>query len=169
MSRDVSGNDDAVRRLIDRSEIRDVVTRYFMSADRRDFVAFLDCFVPGTTVDYSDLLPVGPEETIEVVTDLIDRTMAERFGTTQHFMGNHECVLEGDTARVETYCVAMHAHLDPTTDDGAHLTSALRYVDRFARGADGRWRIAHRQAVRDLAFLLPGRTASRYVPEGDRT
>lgn len=158
--------DDAIRYLLDRTEIRDVVTRYFVSADRRDFAAFLDCFVPGTTVDYSDLLPVGPEESVEVVTDLIDRTMAERFGTTQHFMGNHECTVEGDTARVETYCIAMHQHLDPATDDGAHLTSALRYVDRFERGPDGRWRIAHRRASRDLAFLLPGRTATRYVPDG---
>ncbi len=153
--------DPALRRMTDRLEIRDLVTRYFMSADRRDFVSLVGCFVPGTLVDYSGLLPVDPATPIEDVAAMIDRAMAATYGPTQHFMGNHECSLDGDTATAETYCLAMHQNLDPAADAGNRPTSALRYIDRLVRTSDG-WRIEHRRAVRDIAFSLPPRAPAMW-------
>jgi len=149
-------NDHRVQLLLDRLEINDVVTRYFCSADERDFDKFRSCFVAGTSVDYSELLPVPRDCPVEQVAEVIERTMAERFGPTQHFMGNHEITVEGDTARGVTYCLAIHQLLPPN-DEAQRLTSALRYLDRFVRTADG-WRIAHRTVTRDIALDLPGRT-----------
>jgi hypothetical protein len=149
--------DPTVRYLADRLEIRDLVTRYFVSADRRDFVTLVGCFVPGTLVDYSDLLPVDPASPIDDVAAMIDRAMAATYGPTQHFMGNHECAVDGDVATAETYCLAIHQNLDAAADGGMRPTSALRYIDRLVRTADG-WRIEHRRAVRDIALTLPPRT-----------
>jgi hypothetical protein len=141
--------------LLDRLEINDLVTRYFCSADERDFDKFRSCFVAGTSVDYSELLPVPADCPVERVSEVIEATMAERFGPTQHFMGNHEVTIDGDTASGVTYCLAIHRLLPP--DENAHrLTSALRYLDRFVRTEAG-WRIAHRTVTRDIALDLPGR------------
>ena len=150
--------------LLDRQEIRDVVTRYFMSADRRDFVALVDCFVPDTLVDYSDLLPVSPTTPIAEVAAMIDSAMGDLYNNTQHFMGNHECVIDGSRAEVETYCLAIHEYLDDSVDGGTRPTSALRYIDRFVRTSDG-WRIEHRKAVRDIALQLPPRAITMWQPE----
>ncbi|MGA1147453.1 MAG: nuclear transport factor 2 family protein [Candidatus Nanopelagicales bacterium] len=150
--------------LLDRQEIRDVVTRYFMSADRRDFASLVDCFVPDTLVDYSDLLPVAPATPIAEVAALIDSAMGALYNNTQHFMGNHECIITGNRAAVETYCLAIHENIDDSADSGTRPTSALRYIDRFIRTADG-WRIEHRKAVRDIALQLPPRAITMWQPE----
>ncbi len=150
--------------LLDRQEIRDVVTRYFMSADRRDFASLVDCFVPDTLVDYSDLLPVAPATPIVEVAALIDSAMGALYNNTQHFMGNHECIITGNRAAVETYCLAIHENIDDSAESGTRPTSALRYIDRFIRTADG-WRIEHRKAVRDIALQLPPRAVTMWQPE----
>jgi hypothetical protein len=147
---------DRLQYLLDRVELNDLVTRYFRSADERDFDRFRSCFVPGTAVDYSELLPVPAGCPVEQVAEVIEATMAERYGPTQHFMGNHDVTIDGDTARGTTYCLAIHQLLPP--DDGAaRVASALRYVDRFVRTEAG-WRIEHRTVTRDIALDLPGRT-----------
>jgi len=162
-----SSDDPAVRYLLDRLEIRDLAARYFRAADRRDFANLVGCFVAGTTVDYSDLLPVAAATPIADVAAVIEAAMAEHYGATQHFMGNHECEVDGDTATAETYCLAVHQYLDPTLDGGGRPTSALRYLDRLVRTADG-WRIAHRTAVRDLAVSLPPRDVPGWTPDRAR-
>ena len=149
---------------MDRVEILDVVTRYFNSADRRDFDALIDCFAPGTLVDYSELLPVSAATPIVEVAAVIQAAMAELYGPTQHFIGNHECTIDSDRARVETYCLAMHAYLDAGREDGARPASALRYLDDFVRSADGRWRIHHRRVTRDFALSLPDRAVAIWSP-----
>ena len=153
-----------IRFLLDRQEIRDVVTRYFISADRRDFVSLVDCFVPGTLVDYSELLPVSSGTPIVEVAAMIDSAMSGLYSNTQHFMGNHECIIDGDRAAVETYCLAIHEYLDDAIDDGTRPTSALRYIDQFVRTSDG-WRIGHRKAVRDIALQFPPRAVTMWQPE----
>ncbi len=157
--------DAQLRLLLDRMEIRDLVTRYFAAADRRDFADLVGCFVEGTEVDYSDLLPVGPAARIAEVAATIDAAMAANYGPTQHFMGNHSCAVDGDTATAETYCLAIHQYLDPAVDDGGRPTSALRYLDRLVRTPEG-WRIAYRRAVRDLSVSLPARDVPGWEPHG---
>ena len=157
--------DEKLRWVADRIEIRDVVTRYFMSADRRDFASLVDCFVPGASVDYSDLLPVDPVSPIVDVAAMIESAMADQYGPTQHFMGNHECTVDGDRAQVETYCLAIHQYLDESKDGGTRPTSALRYLDVFLRTPVG-WRISHRRAARDVAMSLPPRLATMWTTSG---
>ena len=79
------GSGDArVQMLLDRLEIHDLVTRYYCAADQRDFKAFLSCFVPGTLVDYSEVLPVSSAHPVEKVTAVIEAAMATAFSNTQH-------------------------------------------------------------------------------------
>jgi hypothetical protein len=150
---------DKLQYLLDRLELRDLVTKYFNSADERDFDKFRSCFVAETAVNYSELLPVADDCPVERVSEVIEATMAEKFGPTQHFMGNHEVSIDGKTARGTTYCLAMHQLLPPSDESAPRLSSALRYIDRFVR-TDAGWRIEHRTATRDIAMDLPGRSLS---------
>ena len=144
---------------MDRLEIQDLVTRYYCAADQRDFEKFLSCFAPGTDVDYSEVLDVPAAHPAEKVSALIESTMAVTFGGTQHFMGNHTVTIDGDTAKGETYCLAIHQYLDPSRDDDQRPVSALRYIDRFIRTKDG-WLIEHRRVTRDVGMFFTGRSAS---------
>jgi hypothetical protein len=81
---------------------------------------------------------------------LIDSAMGAPYNNTQHFMGNHECIITGNRATVETYCLAIHESIDDWVVNGTRPRSALRYIDQFIRTADG-WRIEDRKTVRDSA------------------
>ena len=153
-------NDARIQHLLDRLEISDLVTRYYCAADRRDFDLFRSCFVPGTAVDYSEMLPVADDAPVEVVVDAIEAAMAEHYSNTQHFMGNHTVEIDGDTATGETYCLAMHQYIDDSRDADQRPVSALRYIDRYVRTPEG-WRIEHRYVTRDIGAFFTGRT----VPE----
>lgn len=156
--------DTRVQFLLDRLEIHDLVTRYYCAADQRDFAAFLSCFVPGTHVDYSEVLPVSSAQAVEEVTAVIEAAMAAVFSNTQHFMGNHTVSIDGDSASGETYCLAIHQYIDPSQDQDQRPVSALRYLDRFVRTEDG-WRIEHRTVTRDVGAFFASRTAT--IPQVD--
>lgn len=158
--------DARVQMLLDRLEINDLVTRYYCAADRRDFELFLSCFVPGTAVDYSEVLPVPASHPVEEVTSLIEAAMAATFSNTQHFMGNHTVSIDGDEATGETYCLAIHQYIDPSRDDDQRPVSALRYLDRFVRGEHG-WQIEHRRVTRDVGIYFAARDAE--LPPDPRT
>ena len=89
--------DSRVQLLLARLEIHDLVTRYYCAADQRDFKAFLSCFVPGTLVDYSEVLPVSSAHPVEKVAAVIEAAMAAVFSNTQHFMGNHTVAIDDYT------------------------------------------------------------------------
>ncbi len=141
--------------LSDRLAIADLMVQYFVNVDRRRFDAVKGVFVPGTLVDYSDLMPIGNAVPAEEVVDRIEAAMAENYSTTLHNMGNHEVVVEGDRARSEIWVVAYHVYSDPSRQQGRLPVAGLRYLDRLVRTADG-WRIEHRRATSDWrAWLEP--------------
>lgn len=154
----MNDTDRAVRYLLDRLEIQDLVTRYFCAADQRDFKLFVGCFVAETMVDYSELLPVPSAHPIEEVASVIEATMARLYSNTQHFIGNHTVTVDGDRATGETYCLAVHQHIDATLDDDQRPVSFLRYLDRYVRTEHG-WRIEHRRVTRDVGAFVAARTA----------
>src|SRR5690606_12311300 len=69
-----------------------------------------------------------------------------------------------DAAHVESYVLAFNRRAG---GDGAVEVFAGRYVDRFER-RDGRWRIAHRKALRDVDTLVDRRGWAGKIPEGSR-
>lgn len=147
---------DALRGLLDRQEIHDVLMRYARGIDRRDFELVRSCYHPGATDDHGSFKGTVDEFIPWVAGQL------ERFDTTMHLLGNVLIELDGDDARVETYCVAYHRLLGQDTDSIA----GLRYVDRFERRS-GAWRIADRTIVVEWN-RLDDVTAPGFSPEYQR-
>ena len=125
----------AIRDLLDRAAIHDVLLRYARGVDRRDLGLVASCFLPDAS--YEGALARG---TIgDALAALRDR-MA-RYDTTMHFIGNQLIEINGDTASSETYAVAYHR----LTENGEAKLFAIgvRYCDGLVRDGD-QWRIQRR-------------------------
>ncbi len=130
-----STTEAAVRALIDRAAIHDVLLRYARGVDRRDFDLVASCFMRDAA--YEGALAHGR---IEDALAALPARMA-RYASTMHFMGNQLIELAGDTATSETYTVAYHRLR--AGNGQADRTLGLRYLDDFIR--DGaQWRICKR-------------------------
>jgi len=133
--------------LADRFAIHDLTMQYWMNVDRRDWPRVKDCFVPGTLVDYSALMPIDTAVPAEEVVDRIAAAI-EIYAVTVHNVGNHEVILDGDEARSEACIVAHHVYRDPDRQGGRLPVAGLRYRDVMVRTAAG-WRIRDRVATTD--------------------
>lgn len=125
--------------LIDRAAIQELLARYARGVDRKDPAMVASCFAPGCA--YEGTLGRG---TIEDVLPALEGAMA-RYAKTLHHLGTQAIELDGDTARVETYCLAHHEARDPTPGR-RFRTVAVRYEDTCRR-VGGRWLI-HARTVR---------------------
>jgi hypothetical protein len=118
--------------------------RYAAAVDACDREAFLDVF----TAD--GRLRTWQPDAVEPFVDLqgreqlafVPKVMNELYRRTAHLMTNHLVEIDGDAARGTVLCTARHLHKNPGDRDV--LVVVIRYVDRYAREADG-WRIADRE------------------------
>lgn len=142
--------------VADRIAIHDITMQYWMNVDRRDWPAVKACFVPGTLVDYSALMPIDAAVPAEEVVDRIAAAI-EIYAVTVHNVGNHEVHLDGDVARSEACIVAHHVYADPARQGGRLPVAGLRYRDVLVRTGDG-WRIRDRVATTDWRAWWEPRT-----------
>jgi len=126
-----------IRKLEDRQDIRDCLTRYARGVDRLDRELILSAYHPDAIDDHGVFVG-GPADFADWVIALHGTNNAR----TQHYVVNHSCELDGDVAHCETY------YMTGFTDaqDRPLHRSGGRYVDRFER-RDGRWAIAARKSV----------------------
>ncbi len=83
--------------------------------------------------------------------EFIDWVLPElqKFKGTSHSITNISCEITGDVAHAESY-ITFHVW----TADATYVTFGnARYIDRLER-RDGRWAIAHREAVIDYRAKL---------------
>ena len=127
--------ESAVRELLDRAAIHEVLLRYARGVDRRDFALVASCFMPGAAYDGA-----LAQSTIENALAALPERMA-RYHSTMHFLGNQLVELNGDTAHSETYAVAYHR----LTAGGVSQLRvvAIRYLDDLVRHVE-QWRIQRR-------------------------
>ena len=130
----------AVQALLDERDIVQVALRYCRALDTKNWALLDDVFVADATAELgSPVQLVG----IEAIRGRI-RTALELLDDSQHLVGNHEVVLDGDTATHRCYLQAQHVRQAAT--GGPNYIVAGRYEDRVVR-TDAGWRIAHRTLV----------------------
>lgn len=130
----------ALRRLVDKDEIKDVLFTYCRGIDRCDEALLRSVYHPGATDDHG--LFAG---TAEAFVDWL-LPVLQGFAATQHTLGNILIALDGDRAHVESYYNAFHRVPEPSGD--RDVIVAGRYVDDFERRA-GVWKIRARQVLCD--------------------
>jgi 3-phenylpropionate/cinnamic acid dioxygenase small subunit len=127
----------AVRELIDRAVITEVLHSYARLVDERDFAAVAELFTDDCLAEYG----VEEADILHSASDLAE-WLTNRVGVseTSHHISNVQIRLRGtDQAEATSYVYAWHRipglPVEPVV--------MARYVDVLARGTDG-WRIAHR-------------------------
>lgn len=125
----------------DRLDIADVLARYCLALDDRDWGMLVRVFTEDAVAEYAR---VGVSRGLDAITATV-RSSLEPLDASQHCIGTSlvEAGAEGTVGR--TYLVAQHiVHGMPGGDT---FTVAGTYTDRFVRAPDG-WRIRHRQLSR---------------------
>lgn len=130
----------ALRQMLDRERLYELVTRYCRAIDRADEELLLSCYHSDATQDHGAYKGAIPG----LVTHLRGRALDPAKGPLQHVVSNCRFELDGDVAYGETYLRTVM-----TDADGGQLLSFGRYVDRFER-REHEWRIAHRQVIIDV-------------------
>lgn len=132
--------------LADRLAITETLALYCRGIDRCDADQLAAAFTPDAMIDYGD----GARPVAEVIPGLIAGLGAMRL--TQHNISNTVIRVQGETAKAETNCVALH--LMPSPDGEIELVVGGRYLDRLVK-REGRWRIAERLYVMDWNRTSP--------------
>jgi hypothetical protein len=137
--------------LVTLEEIRQLKYRYLRCVDQKLWDEMADVFTADATVDYGTraygkpLKLAGRDEILgffraELGPEII----------TVHAAGQPEITVDGDTA-------AGSWRFEDTVIATAHrvvIAGAAYYRDRYERGEDGRWRIAHTGYVRTYEAML---------------
>jgi hypothetical protein len=128
---------NALRALQDRAAIIDVVTRFGVSLDVRDWEGLRACVADQVELDYPDSVGVAT-----IAGDDLVATAQRFFGrldATQHVSANHQIALDGDRAVCTSTLLAQHFLAG--CDGGETQRQVGYYVNDLARAEDGGWRI----------------------------
>lgn len=126
-----------IDRLRDERDIVAVATAYTWALDQHRWDDLHDVFASDATAT------LGNPDRLGGIDAIIGRIRAalEPLDDSQHLVGNHQVVLDGDTATHRCY---LHAqHIRHGANGGPHYIVAGRYEDDLARTSDG-WLITHR-------------------------
>ncbi len=131
--------------------IRQVKYRYLRCVDLKRWEEMADVFTAEATAEYGT--PALGDPIRLTGRDEIIAFLRGRLGpdiVTTHFAGQPEIAIDGDTATgtwgFEDTVIA--------TEYRVMIKGAAFYEDRYARGDDGRWRIAHTGYVRTYELTL---------------
>jgi hypothetical protein len=113
--------------LLDRAQIGEVIHRYPVSIDARDWKLFRSIFTDeievylGSPIQMPKLRTVSADEFTDQVTGVISR-----FDVTQHFLTDYHLEINGNDAMCVSYMQARHFKQgQPTWDMGGYYTYHL--------------------------------------------
>jgi hypothetical protein len=137
--------------LVALEEIRQVKYRYLRCVDLKLWDEIADVFTADATVDYGS--PATGEPLKFSGRDEIVAFLRDKLGPgiiTVHAAGQPEITVDGDAASgiwsFEDTVIA--------TEYRVLIKGAAFYEDRYERGGDGRWRIAHTGYVRTYEMMM---------------
>ncbi len=149
----VTSRDPALRWLLDRAEIHDLLARYAVGVDERDYALVRACFAEKFEANY-----LGNEfDEIEALIGFVRGV--EQLGWTRHFLGRMLLELRADSATSETLALISHRPKDDPQAAGDRKRSRERmgvgrYHDEWVRER-GRWRVRSRRHGVESAPLRP--------------
>jgi hypothetical protein len=119
----------------DRLDIQDLLARYCIALDSRDFDLLETCFLPNSFMDYETLQPM-PRGYLDFAD--VCRNLLEHVPVTQHLLGTISIHVNGDAATADSYVQATHVN-----EQGKASVTGGHYHDDLVRTAYG-WRISQR-------------------------
>ncbi len=121
----------------DQLAIRDVIDRYAVALDLRDWESVRSCFTTDCHVDYERFGSWTERDRFVAGLEAIHRGV----GPTLHRLANHQIRVHGDEAKATSYLDAL---LQVPDEDHDLLHVVGKYLDELIRTEDG-WRINRRR------------------------
>lgn len=139
MSHDASTLEHTIRRMADNEEIRDVLIRYAMAIDARDWRLLHEVFTADGIANYGEL--AGVHEGPDAVGQACHQALSG-LDSSQHLITNITIRHDGDDS-ASTVCYFHAQHYLVDSRGGNTYVIAGTYRDRLTRTDTG-WRIAYR-------------------------
>lgn len=133
--------------LLEKSAIRDVLSRYCRGLDRMDKAMACDVFAAASSARYYGIYQGTGHGFIDWVWEA-HRAMESH----SHQITNVLIELDGERAVSEAYVTVVLQQQRPA--GGVEIQCRGRYLDRWAK-QDGRWRIVEREHVIDTQSEIP--------------
>lgn len=135
----VSVGDTKTEDLLDQLAVRSTLEAYFSSVDRRDWVAYGNCFTADARFDLMHDKPesvVGREAIVKRAEQRTNRP------TSTHYLSNAHILVSGKCATAKTHAVA---HLVVPGDSGKRIVvRGIVYDDELVEVGERHWQIARR-------------------------
>ena len=135
----------ALRRLIDKDEIRDLALLYSRAIDRQDIALLRDLYTADATDTHGDSYDGDAEGYCRFIACSFPYMLY-----SGHHVCNHLIDVDGDEGSGEIYALAYH--LIPGKEPGEQQEDLMlvRYIDNYRRCDDGRWRFSKRVVTYDF-------------------
>ena len=138
-----------IQELADKEAIRELVLLYSRGVDRQDPALLRDLYTDDATDTHGNTFDGGKEAYVDFL---------EQSFPYMHYSGHHVCnhliSVDGDVAEGEVYALAWHVFPDAEGGQTEDLM-LVRYIDRYRRCDDGRWRFAKRVVTYDFRSRRP--------------
>lgn len=122
-----------LQRLADRADITDVVTRFAVALDTRDWPLFETCFAKTVTLEFP--ATVGTMTLPRSELSAVPSRFFPRLDATQHISANHQVAVDGDVATCFSTLYAQHylraANGDPVQRQIGYYLNHLRREDAW--------------------------------------
>ena len=129
----------SLREVSDRIAINDLLTRYTVAIDTKDYALLDTCFTPDAQVDYTT--SGGTKGSYPEVRTWLEQVL-QVFPITMHFISNTSVELDGDRATARTYVINPMVFINP--DESRHIFTVGAYYNDKLVCTDEGWRIAER-------------------------
>ena len=141
----------AIRNVLDKEAIRELVQLYSRAIDKRDYLLLRDLYTNDAIDSHGPEFEGGIDEFIAMI-----EAAMPNYAWTGHHVCNHMIAVDGDTADGEVYALALHVVPDPD-NPGERIEDflAVRYIDNYRRCADGKWRFSRRWVAFDMQVYRP--------------
>jgi 3-phenylpropionate/cinnamic acid dioxygenase small subunit len=127
-----------------KQQITELLYRRARAGDRRDVELALSCYHPGATESHEGFDGAAAE--FITTASMIAPDSTASVSCLWHFISNIVIDLDGDTADVESYHIAVVIRDESNGQTETRIGG--RYLDKMAH-RDGRWGIVHREVVFD--------------------
>ncbi len=145
--------------LTAKEEIRELALLYSRGVDRQDPDLLRDLYTDDATDTHGDTFDGAASDYVDFL-----ESAFPYMRYSGHHICNHLIAVDGDEGEGEVYALAFH--IIPDSDGGwKEDFMCVRYLDRYRRGADGRWRFAKRVVTYDLRSQRPAPSPVDPLPE----
>ena len=139
----------ALDTLIAKDAIRELVLLYSRGVDRKDGALLRTLYTKDATDTHGDTFDGGAKEYVDFLEGAFPYM---RY--SGHHVCNHLISVDGEEAEGEVYAIAYH--LIPSREGGwVEDFMTVRYIDKYRKEEDGRWRFAKRVVTYDLRLVRP--------------